>query len=784
MKTKTIIVFFLIVICLNAHAYDFSAVAPTGQTLYYNISGSNVTVTKPGSIIAWQGFTQPTGYLTIPSSVSYNGVTYTVTSIGYGAFNDCQNLTTVNMPNTITSIGNYAFEQCIGLTSIQFPNSLISIGEGAFFDCHNLSSITLSNSITNIGTYAFMNCNLSTITIPSSVTNIGSYAFYDCGNLTSITVASENTVYDSRNFCKAIIKTSTNTLILGCRNTSIPNTVTTIGPHAFRNCTGLTSISIPNSVISIDDYAFCGCTGLSIVTIPNTVTSMGSNIFQGCTGLSSVIIPNLITVIGNNTFAGCSSLTSITLPNTIVSIGSSCFSGCTNLTTIELPENITSIENSTFYGCSGLNSITIPDAVTQIKANAFQGCNGLTEITSLATVAPLLGNNAFYGVATSININIPCGSLSSYSTRWSYFSNFSEAFEFSLNAQSFDNSMGTATVTTQPTCQSPTAEIYAIANNGYRFSNWSTGSISNPDYIYLTSDTTITAYFILDQYEIVVQSDDESMGAVSGGGVYNNHETITITAHPTAHYHFVRWSDGNTDNPRQYVVTGDATLTAFFAIDTHSVSVVSNDIARGMVNSTGTEFVYGTPCTVTATAYTGFEFIRWSNGVTANPYTFAVLDDIELTAIFEEEREIFTVTVVSANPAMGDVFGGGSYPQGETITISASPHNGYHFERWSDNNTQNPRNITVNSNITLTAYFAANAGIDDIDDAGIIVYAKDYQIHIDEAIGKEITVYTIDGRAIATLPKATEHVAITVTNTGVYIVKIGDHPARKVVVIR
>lgn len=344
--------------------------------------------------------------------------------------------------------------------------------------------------------------------------------------------------------------------------------------------------------------------------------------------------------------------------------------------------------------------------------------------------------------------------------------------------------MGSVSVLSLPTCDSSVITAYAQANNGYRFSHWSNGSTINPSNFFLSGNDVIIAYFVSNQHTIAIQSDDENNGIVTGSGVYDYLDTITICATGINHHHFVRWSDGNTDNPRQYVVTGDVTLTAFFAIDTHTVNVVSNDIARGMVNSTGTEFVYGTPCTVTATAYTGFEFIRWSNGVTANPYTFAVLDDIELTAIFEEEREIFTVTVVSANPAMGDVFGGGSYPQGETITISASPHNGYHFERWSDNNTQNPRNITVNSNITLTAYFAANAGIDDIDDAGIIVYAKDYQIHIDEAIGKEVSVYTIDGRVIASLPKATEHVAIPVTNTGVYIVKIGNYPARRVVVIR
>ena len=132
---------------------------------------------------------------------------------------------------------------------------------------------------------------------------------------------------------------------------------------------------------------------------------------------------------------------------------------------------------------------------------------------------------------------------------------------------------------------------------------------------------------------------------------------------------------------------------------------------------------------------------------------------------------------------MGTVTGGGQYEQGTTATCAAVPYNGYHFVRWSDNNTQNPRSIIVNSSITLTAYFAANTGIEDIDNSDIIVYANEDQIHIDEAIGEKVSVYSIDGRTIASLPRATEHVTIPVV-AGVYIVKIGNHPAHKVVVIR
>ena len=143
---------------------------------------------------------------------------------------------------------------------IKFDGNVTSIGNWAFFQCSSLTSITIPNSVTSIGDNAFRGCSgLTSIAIPNSVTSIGDYAFRGCSGLTSIIVESGNTKYDSRNNCNAIIETATNTLIAGCKNTEIPNSVTSIGGYAFSYCTGLTSITIPNSVKNIGDYAFRGC---------------------------------------------------------------------------------------------------------------------------------------------------------------------------------------------------------------------------------------------------------------------------------------------------------------------------------------------------------------------------------------------------------------------------------------------------------------------------------------------------------------------------------------------
>ncbi|MGN0624414.1 MAG: leucine-rich repeat protein [Oscillospiraceae bacterium] len=156
----------------------------------------------------------------------------------------------------VTSIGDYAFEGCESLTSITIPNNVTSIGEGAFAWCENLTSITIPNSVTSIGDSAFYKCtSLTSVTIPNSVTSIGSNAFARCTSLTSIT---------------------------------IPNSVTSIGDWAFWDCTSLTSITIPNSVTSIESNAFARCTSLTSITIPNSVTSIGEYAFYECESLTDV----------------------------------------------------------------------------------------------------------------------------------------------------------------------------------------------------------------------------------------------------------------------------------------------------------------------------------------------------------------------------------------------------------------------------------------------------------------------------------------------------------------
>lgn len=193
----------------------------------------------------------------------------------------------INGGIAVTGIESEAF--CYsGVTSISLPNSLVSIGDDAFrYSC--LETIVIPNSVKSIGKGAFSKCNmLTSVTISESVTSIGADAFYGAHRLSSIVVKEGNKVYDSRNNCNAIIETETNTLIAGCKNTIMPNTVMSIGDNAFYNCFDLASIAIPESVSSIGDRAFAGCRSLASITIPKSVTSIGDWAFGNCSSLASV----------------------------------------------------------------------------------------------------------------------------------------------------------------------------------------------------------------------------------------------------------------------------------------------------------------------------------------------------------------------------------------------------------------------------------------------------------------------------------------------------------------
>ena len=332
------------------------------------------------------------GNIDIPDSITYKGYVYNVTSIASYAFRNCTKITSINIPDSLSSIGGKAFYGCTGLTSI---------------------------------------------TIPIGVKGIGADAFSGCTNLTSIEVAEDNPVFDSRENCNAIIQTASNTLIFGCQNSTIPNSVTTIGNYAFGNCIGLTSITIPNSVISIDCAAFQGCSNLSSVIIGEYVESIGKSAFEYCSSLTSVVIPNNVKTMGEYAFRECSSLSSViigdgvknierltflfctnlstvTIGNSVESIKEGAFDHCSNLTSINIPNNVTTIGREVFQECSNLSSVVIGNSVTSIGEQAFRLCSKLDNFYSYAEQVPECHWSSFSGSNYKATLHVSAASVSAY----------------------------------------------------------------------------------------------------------------------------------------------------------------------------------------------------------------------------------------------------------------------------------------------------------------------------------------------------------------------------------
>lgn len=277
-----------------------------------------------------------------------------VTSIGDSAFEECNFITTVGLPDSLISIGKDAFSWCPLLESISIPDSVTYIGDKAFCYCTSLKTVTLSNSLESIGSGAFSFCeSLETITIPDSVVSFGAGAFSPCNSLK----------YNEYN----------NAYYLGNDDNPYMILVEILDKNIM-------SYIIPDTTEFIDSSAFDNCKMLKGVSIPDSVTSIGMRAFSNCTALEIITIPDSVITIGYGAFEDCTSLKTITIPDSVINIGTQAFKNCYFLSEVILGDSIEVIGSGAFLSCYSLKSITIPDSVTQIDDQAFSGCRSLTEV--------------------------------------------------------------------------------------------------------------------------------------------------------------------------------------------------------------------------------------------------------------------------------------------------------------------------------------------------------------------------------------------------------------------
>ena len=445
MKTlKHLLTALLLMVATVAMAHDFEV-----GGIYYSILSEEektVEVTYRGNY--YNSYSNEyTGSVDIPSMVTYNDLTYSVTSIGYGAFSYCSRLTSVTISNSVTCIGECAFYGCSGLTSVTIPNSVTSIGSDAFYKCSNLKkAIWLTNTpptgYKNVGA----TINYVANDQYSGLSNVKVYPYlsslFEVGGVKYVPVSpAERTcdaidcVYDSTAVDINIEKTvlfkgiamnvkqvmpytfyaNKNIKTIKVENDGI------VGNYAFNGCTSLATATISNNG-GIGDYALCDCSSLITATLGDSIESIGASAFYGCSKLSEIVIPDAVTAIGSEAFENCKSLETVKVGNGTKSIDRYAFGGCSALSSITLGDSVTTIGSDAFYACSSLPEIVIPQSVTKINSYAFDNCTALADvIIEDRTTALSLGSNGSSPLFSECPLDsVYIGGKITYSTSSSY----------------------------------------------------------------------------------------------------------------------------------------------------------------------------------------------------------------------------------------------------------------------------------------------------------------------------------------------------------------------------
>lgn len=386
--------------------------------LYYNLNTTDRTATVTYETTDATNYSSLSSNVTIPATVTYNDVPFTVTTIADQAFAKCTSLESISIPGTVTQVGTVSsysmscspFDDCTSLKSVRFEDGdqLISLGayygnyspgilfrscpleevyigrnitysnynsnakpyeKSTFYNQSKLAKVTISSTVTEIPAYLFYKNSSLTLTTLPKVRKIGDYAFYNCSKLTTLNLGQDLEEIGKQAFdgCSNITKLT------------LPDAITAIGDWAFYQCSSITEVTVGRNLKSIGTGAFCGCSSLTAIVLPDGFTTMGALAFENCRKLTVASLGKSLTAVPERAFKNCIALSEMDIPGTTVSIGNQAFYNDSTIATISMKEGLETIGSEVFFNNSGITTFSIPGTVTSIGQNSFYGCtNTLT----------------------------------------------------------------------------------------------------------------------------------------------------------------------------------------------------------------------------------------------------------------------------------------------------------------------------------------------------------------------------------------------------------------------
>ena len=591
--------------------------------------------------VAQNGDNQPSGAVVIPSSVTHDAVTYTVTSIADNGFNSNEDITEVTIPNTVTSIGESAFVSCSELTTITLPSTLTSIGNSAFYYCSSLASFSVPGSVTTIGSMVFDGCSIPTFTFEASNTAITCNSVIPC----------TDHLYLNRDIIKdGALTNSIKSLTIGAHVTTIYNSMfnesqylnsidfseatglESIGNNAFEGCGNfdgseevpalhLTTVDLSNTkVTSIGESAFISCTKLTTITLPNTLTSIGNYAFHSCSSLASFSVPGSVETIGSMVFESCS-IPTFTFEASNTAITCSATIPCTNL---YLGRDI----NFTANGFSGVSALTIGTNVTSIGSLFYY--SNITSVTVPWDSPITIADDAFSDdTFTSATLWIPGGTQDAYEAAdgWKKFDNM----EFSSFVVSITGSAhGTLAVGEISSTNNKTATtlidrgedaVFTVTPaTGYELTTFTVNSVAQTPtagkYTVedLSANQTVVAGFTPITYTLTYTMNGGTATPANPATYTIETTTFTLTNPTKTGYTFAGWKlNGEGDALMTVTITkgstGDLKYTATWTPTVYNIVYTDGGTATP---ANPTTYTIETPTfTLTNPTKTGYTFKGW-----------------------------------------------------------------------------------------------------------------------------------------------------------------------------